>query len=118
MNPVPLPPWSNPDAQGISSIPGMKRLSFQHQGRDLDVRAAYDAEHAAWLVAVKEGDRFVAPHEAFAVSNDKIYDAKRQGGMFAELLTTSMVLMKDAVEAGKVVLIAKAGAPTALKWNI
>jgi hypothetical protein len=118
MSLMPAPTWSDPDAQGISFIPGMKRLAFQHQGRELDVRAYYDAEHAAWLVAVKEGDRFVAPHEAFSVSNDKIYDASRQGGMFAELLITSMVLMKDAVEADKVRLIAKVDAPTALRWNL
>jgi hypothetical protein len=37
--------------------------------------------------------------------------------MFAELLTTSMLLMKDAVEADKVLISPKASSPTALNWN-
>lgn len=107
--------WSTPDAYGIISAEGVKRLTFQHEGRELEVRAVHDDEHWAWLVAVKEADRFVAPRDAFTLSNEKIIDARQT--VFADLLPRSMTWLADEVKAGKVELLDLSVAPSALRWE-
>jgi hypothetical protein len=107
--------WSGPDAEGIISAPGFKCLPFEHDGRSLEVRAVFDDATLEWVVALKEGDRFVAPQEALLVSQEKVFEARRQGGIFADLLPINMIFKRDAVLAGEVQLLDKASAPTGLR---
>jgi hypothetical protein len=107
--------WKGPDAEGIVSADGIKRLPFEYGGREFEVCAVYDPAHADWVVAVKEGDRFVAPTAAFTVSYEKIFDAHIQGGVFANLLPISMVMLRDEVVAGNIALLDNTEAPERLR---
>lgn len=107
--------WDGPDKEGIISTTGLKRLPFEHEGRHLEVRAAFDPSHQDWIVAVKEGDRFVAPREAFTISKEIIFDARQQGGVFSDLLPLSMVFTRDKVLSGAVSLVPKDEASTEIK---
>ncbi|TFI58619.1 hypothetical protein E2493_09370 [Sphingomonas parva] len=107
--------WNGPDEEGIISADGIKRLPFEYLGRQLEVRAVYDPSHVDWIVAVIEGDRFVAPTAAFTVSYEKIFDAHMQGGVFANLLPISIAMLRDEVMAGNIALLDKAEAPERLR---
>ncbi|MCY1646650.1 hypothetical protein OVA11_06045 [Caulobacter sp. SL161] len=97
--------WTGPDSYGILSAQGTKRLAFSHDGRALEVRAVHLDGTGEWLLAIKEGDRFVAPRAITTVSDQKIFDARQQGGLYADLLETLMTSEHDAVIAGAVVLL-------------
>ena len=107
--------WNGPDAEGIISADGVKRLPFEYLGRKLEVRAVHDPAHDDWIVAVKEGDRFVAPTAAFTVSYERIFDAHMQGGVFANLLPISIAMLRDEVMAGNIALLDNAKAPERMR---
>jgi hypothetical protein len=106
--------WTGPDADGLLSAKGVMQLSFFAHDRLLDVRATFDKPNARWVIAVKEGDRFIAPAHAVTLTKSEILEAEIIGGEQARLLPRTMKDLRDAVVAGHVQLLAGDKAPKIL----